>query len=81
MDAEGLPGMQAEAGGSATGFWTPCSAARKPSVLSNGSSFFPTVEKKEKKVTLVLGPVHVVVYHQRRRRLGEVTRWLDQCPC
>lgn len=53
-DAEDLTGMQAEAGGSATGFWLPCSVARKPSVLSKDSSVFPTV-KKEKKVASVLG--------------------------
>lgn len=55
-DAGGLTGMQAEARESAAGFWLPCSVARKPSVLSKDSSVFPVVEKKDKKVTWVLGP-------------------------
>lgn len=55
-DAGGLTGIHAEAGGSVAGFWPPCSVARKPSVLSKDSSVFPTVEKKEKKVSFRLSP-------------------------
>lgn len=45
----GLAGVPAEAGGSAAGFWLPCSVARKPSVLSEDSSAFPELRTKKRK--------------------------------
>lgn len=44
--AEALAGTPAEAGGSAAGFWPPCSVARKPSVLSADSSGLPGTKEK-----------------------------------